>query len=52
MINRNLTRKALPLQLPIGVEEDFIGVVDLLKMKAFTYHDEMGLEIEERINCF
>lgn len=48
MINRNLTRKALPLQLPIGVEEDFIGVVDLLKMKAFTYHDEMGLEIEER----
>lgn len=48
MINRNLTRKALPIQLPIGVEEDFIGVVDLLKMRAFTWHDEMGLEIKER----
>ncbi len=42
-----LTKKAYPLQLPIGTESDFIGIVDLLKMKAFYYRDDEGKVIDE-----
>ena len=38
----------LPIQIPIGAEETFKGVVDLVKMKAILWHDEtMGAEYEE-----
>ena len=38
----------LPIQIPIGAEESFKGVVDLVKMKAILWHDEtMGAEYEE-----
>jgi len=46
-IHERLTTKAHPIQLPIGTESDFIGIVDLLQMKAFIYKDDMGNEIEE-----
>jgi len=46
-IHDRLTKNAYPLQLPIGKEGDFRGVVDLLKMKAFIYHDDLGKEITE-----
>ena len=46
-IDERLTKKALPIQLPIGTEGDFNGIIDLLKMKAYMYKDEMGKEIEE-----
>ncbi|MBQ7210562.1 MAG: elongation factor G [Paludibacteraceae bacterium] len=37
-----------PIQIPIGAEESFNGVVDLVKMKAIIWHDEtMGAEYEE-----
>jgi elongation factor G len=42
-----LTKNAYPLQLPIGTEDGFKGIVDLLKMKAFVYYDEMGKDIRE-----
>ena len=48
MINRDLGNKAVALQLPIGTEEDFEGILDLIQLKAFIYHDELGVEIEER----
>ncbi|NLU50824.1 MAG: elongation factor G [Syntrophomonadaceae bacterium] len=48
MINRNLSGKAMPVQIPVGVEDSFQGIVDLLRMKAYTYQDEKGLEIRER----
>ena len=40
---------AVPIQLPIGSEGDFRGLVDLVKMEAIVYHDELGQEwdIEE-----
>jgi elongation factor G len=43
-MRERLGANAVPLQMPIGVESDFEGVVDLLEMKAFVYSDE-GQEI-------
>ena len=42
-----LTKNAWPIQIPIGAESDFLGVVDLVKMRAFIYKDDLGREIEE-----
>jgi elongation factor G len=36
----------LPIQLPIGQESDFVGVVDLIEMKALVWKDELGTEFE------
>ncbi len=42
-----LGAKAVPVVIPIGAEENFKGVVDLIKMKAILWHDEtMGAEYE------
>lgn len=41
MMKDRLKANALPIQLPIGAENDFIGVIDLIKMDATTY-DEQG----------
>jgi elongation factor G len=45
MIDR-LGAHPVPIQVPIGVEGDFEGVVDLVKMKAIVYKDELGTEQE------
>jgi elongation factor G len=41
MIDR-LGAHPVPLQLPIGAEGDFRGIIDLINMKAIVYHDELG----------
>jgi elongation factor G len=41
-----LGAKPLPIQLPIGVESGFVGVVDLIEMKALVWKDELGTEFE------
>ncbi len=46
-IHERLTKKAYPLQLPIGAEDKFTGIVDLLTMKATIYKDDLGQEMEE-----
>lgn len=46
-IHQRLTKKAHPIQLPIGAEDKFLGVVDLIKMKAYIYKDDLGEDIEE-----
>ena len=43
MVDR-LGANAIPIQLPIGSEGDFAGIVDLVTMKAITYSDDMGTE--------
>jgi elongation factor G len=45
MIDR-LGAHAVPIQLPIGAEADFRGIVDLLTMKATIYKDDLGTEID------
>jgi len=42
-----LTPNAVAAQIPIGERGDFVGVVDLLTMKAFTFEGEMGIEVVE-----
>jgi elongation factor G len=42
-----LTKHAHPLQLPIGAEDQFKGIVDLLTRRAYIYTDEMGTKFEE-----
>ncbi len=48
MIRERLGANAVPVNLPIGAEDDFIGLIDLMKMKAFFYMDDKGEKIEER----
>ncbi len=33
--------------LPIGIENDFVGIIDLMKMKAYIYEDDLGKEVDE-----
>ncbi len=47
-IQDRLSKKAVRLQLPWGFESDFKGVVDLMKMKAFTFEGEMGTKVIEQ----
>ncbi|MCP4142852.1 MAG: elongation factor G [Chloroflexi bacterium] len=42
MVKRRLGANPIPLQVPIGSEADFVGVVDLLEMKATVFDDELG----------
>ena len=43
-----LQANAHPIQLPIGAEDDFTGIIDLVTMKAEIYTNDLGTEIEER----
>src|SRR5680860_1152201 len=47
MIRDRLGANPVPLQLPIGKEDDFRGIIDLVCMTAYLYKDEMGVEWEE-----
>ncbi len=44
-IKTRLGKNAVPLQLPIGKEDDFKGIIDLFEMKAYIYNDEKGEDI-------
>ena len=47
-LKKRLKANAVPVQLPIGAEDQFKGIVDLIKMKAFIHKDDLGKEVEER----
>jgi elongation factor G len=47
-IHERLTKKALPMQLPIGAAETFEGIINLLEREAWFYLDEDGKEYEKR----
>ena len=46
MLDR-LKCNAVPIQLPIGAEAEFKGIIDLIKMKAFVYYDDLGKDERE-----
>lgn len=46
-LKERLNANAVPIQLPIGAEDNFQGIVDLIKMRAFIHKDDLGKEIEE-----
>ncbi len=46
-IHERLTKNAHPIQLPIGAESDFKGIIDLIEQKARIYKDEDGKEWED-----
>ena len=46
MIKDRLGANAVPLQIPIGKEDSFAGMIDLLTMEAILYKDELGVEFE------
>ena len=47
-ILERLNKHAVRIQLPIGSEENFSGVVDLIRMKAYSFEGEMGITIVEK----
>ena len=49
MVHERLRCNAVPIQLPIGSEADFRGIIDLLEMKADVYYDDLGkdMRVEE-----
>ena len=47
MIKERLGANPVPIQLPIGSEDKFVGIIDLVRMKAEIYKDDLGKEIEE-----
>ncbi len=46
MIVDRLKATPAPVQVPMGAEDQFAGVIDLIHMKAITYHDDLGKNIE------
>ena len=46
MVKDRLKANAVPVQLPIGAEDSFVGIIDLVEMKAEIYKDELGKEFE------
>ena len=47
MMNTRLNARAIPIQLPIGKEATFRGIIDLVKMKAEVYYDDEGKDVRE-----
>ena len=45
MMKDRLKCNAVPIQLPIGAEDEFKGIVDLVEMKAYVYYDDLGKDI-------
>ena len=46
-LHDRLQANAHPIQIPIGAEDSFTGIIDLVKMKAEIYTNDLGTEIEE-----
>ncbi len=47
MLRAKLKAAVIPIQLPIGAEEDFRGIIDLIRMRSITYLDDLGTRSDE-----
>ena len=53
-MKERLNANVVPIQLPIGVEDQFCGVVDLIRMNSIIYTDDLGTQSDEtkfRLRC-
>ncbi|WP_059048876.1 elongation factor G [Paenibacillus senegalimassiliensis] len=46
-MRERLQANAVAIQLPIGAENDFVGIIDIVTQKAYIYKDDLGQDIEE-----
>ncbi|MGN0632286.1 MAG: elongation factor G [Oscillospiraceae bacterium] len=46
MLHTRLKTNAVAIQIPIGAEDDFVGLIDLLEMKAYIYTNDLGTDIQ------
>ncbi len=46
MMKERLRTNPIPIQLPIGAEDDFRGIIDLIKMDAVIYYDDLGRDMK------
>lgn len=46
-VRDRLNANAVPIQIPIGAENDFKGMVDLITMKAIVFYDDLGTDVRE-----
>ena len=46
-MKERLNANAIPVEIPVGAEDSFKGIVDLIRMKALIHKDDLGKEIEE-----
>jgi len=46
MIKERLKANAVPIQIPIGAEESFVGIIDLVEMKSYVYMNDLGTDIK------
>ncbi len=46
-VRDRLRANAVPIQIPIGAEDKFRGIVDLVQMRAYIYNNDLGTDIEE-----
>ncbi len=47
MVHERLQANGVPIQLPIGAEDSFVGIIDLINMEAEIYDDEMGQQFHK-----
>ena len=47
MLHDRLHANAVPIQLPIGAESDFRGIIDLITMRAEIYYDDLGKDVRD-----
>lgn len=46
-IKEKLKANAVPIEIPVGAEDKFVGIIDLITMKARIYHDDLGKDYED-----
>ncbi|GIP45902.1 elongation factor G [Paenibacillus sp. J45TS6] len=46
-MRERLQANAVAIQLPIGAENDFVGIIDIIEQKAYIFKDDLGKEVEE-----
>lgn len=46
-MRERLQANAVAIQLPIGAENDFVGIIDIIEQRAYMFKDDLGREVEE-----